>query len=139
MELSDETVLQLLDRWPIAVLSTAGPRGPHAVPIVFACAEGALWSPIDGKPTRGGELARVRHIRRDPRVSLLLANYDADWSRLWWLRIDGEAEVRRAPAEAAVAALRRKYPQYEQVPVLGPEGLMLRIRVVSRTSWSASR
>jgi PPOX class probable F420-dependent enzyme len=139
VELSDETVDEILERWPIAVLSTAGTRGPHAVPIVFARAEGALWSPIDGKPKRGGELARVRNIRRDPRVSLLLTHYDADWSRLWWLRVDGEAEVRRAPADAAVAALRRKYPQYAQVPVLGPSGLLLRIAIAARMSWGASR
>ena len=139
MELPDETVERILERWPVAVLSTAGARGPHAVPIVFARAEGAIWSPIDGKPKRGGELARVRHIRRDPRVSLLLANYDADWSRLWWLRLDGTAEIRSAPADAAVAALRRKYPQYAQVPVLGPAGLLLRIGITARTSWGASR
>ena len=139
MELPDEIVERILERWPIAVLATTGARGPHAVPIVFARAEGAIWSPIDGKPKRGGELARVRNIRRDPRVSLLLANYDADWSRLWWLRVEGEAEVRRAPADAAVAALRDKYPQYEQVPVLGPEGLLLRIGIAGRTSWGASR
>lgn len=141
MELRDETIERILERWPIAVLSTAGPRGPHAVPIVFARADGALWSPIDGKPKRGGspsELARVRNIRRDPRVSLLFANYHADWSQLWWLRIDGAAEIRRAPADDAVAALRRKYPQYAEVPVLGPDGLLLRIAITARTSWGAS-
>ena len=139
VELPDDAIEQILERWPIAVLATSGARGPHQVPIVFARAEGALWSPIDGKPKRGGELARVRHVRRDPRVSLLFANYDADWSRLWWLRLDGQAEIRGAPADAALAALRAKYPQYAQVPVLGPAGLLLRIGITSRTSWVASR
>jgi hypothetical protein len=45
------------------------------VPIVFARAGGALWSPIDGKLKAGGGLARVRNIERDPRVALLLDHY----------------------------------------------------------------
>src|SRR5258705_11571467 len=99
MELPADAIEQILDRWRVAALATAGDRGPHAVPIVFARAGGALWSPIDGKPKRGGELARVRHIRRDPRISLLFSYYEDDWTRLWWLRADGEAEIRSARTE----------------------------------------
>jgi PPOX class probable F420-dependent enzyme len=145
MELPPEATLAILERWPVAALSTSGDRGPHAVPVVFARAGGVLWSPIDGKPKRGGELARIRHIRRDPRVSLLFSHYEADWTRLWWQRADGEAEIRRAPTEgrgadeeAAVAALRRKYPQYERIALLGPDALLLRIAVSAQRSWCAS-
>jgi len=145
MELLDDAIEAILDRWPVAALATAGDRGPHAVPVVFARAAGALWSPIDGKPKRDGELARIRHIRRDPRVSLLFSHYEADWTRLWWLRADGEAEIRRAPTEgcgaeeaAALAALRRKYPQYEHVALLGPDALLVRIAVTAQRSWCAS-
>jgi PPOX class probable F420-dependent enzyme len=145
MELPDDAVAALLERWPVAALSTHGERGPHAVPIVFARAGGALWSAVDGKPKQKGELARIRHIRRDPRVSLLLSNYDADWSRLWWLRVDGTAQIRTAPqpiagAEeaSAVAALRRKYPQYERVPLFGAEALLVRIAIGAQRSWCAS-
>jgi PPOX class probable F420-dependent enzyme len=145
MELSADAVEAILERWPVAALSTAGDRGPHAVPIVFARAQGALWSPIDGKPKRGGELARIRHIRRDPRVSLLFSHYEDNWMRLWWLRTDGLAEIRSAPQDrrsaeeaAAVDALRRKYPQYAHVAVLGPDALLLRIGVTARRSWCAS-
>jgi PPOX class probable F420-dependent enzyme len=145
MELPDDAVERILERWPVAALSTAGDRGPHAVPIVFARAGGALWSPIDGKPKRGGELARIRHIRRDPRVSLLFSHYDEDWTRLWWLRAEGEAEIRNvspdgtgADETAAAAALQRKYPQYARVPLLGPDALLLRISVTARRSWCAS-
>src|SRR3989442_6021753 len=114
MELPDDVTLAILEWWPVAALTTVAESGrPHAVPIVFARAQGALWSPIDGKPKRGGELARIRHIRRDPRVSLLFSHYEEDWTRLWWVRADGEAQIRRAPqprcgAEeaSAVAALR---------------------------------
>jgi PPOX class probable F420-dependent enzyme len=146
MELPGDAIDRILERWPVAALATSGERGPHAVPIVFVRAGGALWSPIDGKPKRGGELARVRRIRRDPRVSLLFANYDEDWMRLWWLRLDGEAEIRNASEQdrgtdesTAIAELRQKYPQYASVPVLGPDALLLRITVTSRSSWCASQ
>ena len=145
MQLSDRAVEAILERWPVASLASVGEDGrPHLVPIVFARAAGAIWSPVDGKPKRGGELARIRNVRRDPRVSLLFEHYEADWTRLWWLRVAGDAEVRiavhpeDAEETAAVAALRQKYPQYARVPVLGPEATLLRIRVIARRSWCAS-
>src|SRR5262245_52145611 len=145
MELPDDAGEAILERWPVAALTTIAANGrPHAVPIVFARAVGALWSPIDGKPKRGGELARIRNIRRDPRVSLLFSHYEDDWARLWWLRADGEAEIHPVSSrdhgaqELALAALRRKYPQYARVAVLGPDQLLLRFRVVRCRSWCAS-
>jgi PPOX class probable F420-dependent enzyme len=150
MELPDDATLAILERWPVAALTTLAEQGqPHAVPIVFARSAGALWSPVDGKPKRGGELARVRHVRRDPRVSLLFTHYQDDWSLLWWLRVDGAAEIRDASnrrrgaddadeVAAALAALRRKYPQYERVALLGPEAQLLRIAVTAQRSWCAS-
>ena len=148
MELPDDAIDAILERWPVAVLTTIAESGrPHAVPIVFARAQGSLWSPIDGKPKRGGELARIRHVRRDPHVSLLFTHYQDDWSLLWWLRADGAAEVRNAAnrrrgaeeVAAALTALRCKYPQYERVALLGPDALLLRIAVTARRSWCASR
>jgi PPOX class probable F420-dependent enzyme len=146
MELPDDAILAILERWPVATLTTLAEQGhPHAVPIVFARSAGALWSPVDGKPKRGGELARVRHVRRDPRVSLLFTHYQDDWSLLWWLRADGAAEIRSAPQHrrgeeeaSALAALRRKYPQYEHVALLGPEAQLVRIAVTTQRSWCAS-
>ncbi len=146
MELPGPLSERLLDTWPVARLATLGPDGaPHQVPIVFARRGATLYSPVDGKPKRGGELARIRNARRDPRVSLLLDEYHGDWQRLWWLRVAGEARVVE-PADPeldrevadAVAALRAKYPQYERVPVLGPAPVLLAIRVLAQRSWCAS-
>ena len=141
MQLSDGAVEAILERWPMAVLTTIGEHGPHAVPIVFARSEGALWSPIDAKPKRGGELARLRNVRRDPRVALLWTHYDDDWEHLWWLRADGAAGIRgarEAHSEPALAALRRKYPQYERTELIGPGALLLRIEITALRSWCAS-
>ncbi len=140
MSLPDAEVQARLDTWPVARLATIGADGrPHLVPIVFARSSGALWSPIDGKPKRGGELARLRNIERDPRVSLLLVHYHDDWNQLWWIRIDGRASLLGGGADAeAEAALRRKYPQYAMTPLFRDEPLLLRIDPESITSWSSN-
>ena len=146
MELPSSLYERLLDLWPVARLATLAPDGaPQQVPIVFARRGATLYSPVDGKPKRAGELARIRNARRDPRVSLLLDEYHGDWQRLWWLRVAGEARVvepadpeRDREVAGAVVALRAKYPQYERVPVLGPEPVMLAVRVRAQRGWCAS-
>jgi PPOX class probable F420-dependent enzyme len=142
---SDEAVARILERWPVARLALLDDAGdPRQLPVVFAPAQGALWSPVDGKPKRGAEPARLRRIERHPRVSLLLDEYAEDWSRLWWLELRGRAEVVRADGEqdpriaAACAALRAKYPQYGTTPLfLGPPTL-LRVVAESARGWAAS-
>jgi PPOX class probable F420-dependent enzyme len=142
LRLPEDVAQRVLERWPVARLATLGPGGPHAVPVVFARAGACLWSPVDGKPKSGGELARLRHVRSDPRVSLLLDDYTEEWSALWWLRVSGEARVVQAPegdpeVAAAVAALVAKYRQYRSVPVLRDPPRLLRIEPLRLSSWCA--
>jgi PPOX class probable F420-dependent enzyme len=126
---------RLLDTWPVARLATIRPDGrPHIVPVVFAHVAGALWSPIDGKPKGAGPIARVRNIEREPRVSLLIDDYGEDWKRLWWVRIDGRAELVSGNA-AAEAALRAKYPQYREVPLYAAAPLLIRIEPTGVAAW----
>jgi PPOX class probable F420-dependent enzyme len=144
VELPSDVVDRVIEAWPVARLATVGPDGPHAVPIVFARAGGCLWSPIDGKPKRGGELARVRHLRAEPRATLLIDRWDPDWSRLWWLRIDVTAAVIQ-PADpvadlrvaGAERALRSKYPQYDALPLLGEPPTLLEFTPRRVRSWCA--
>ncbi len=144
MELAPETVDALLARWPVARLATLDADGrPALVPIVFARADGALWSPVDGKPKRGSALARLAHVRRDPRVGLLLDAYADDWRQLWWLQLAARASVvsgsARDPAIAApAAALRAKYPQYRDVPLFRDTPTLLRFEIDAARSWCAS-
>jgi PPOX class probable F420-dependent enzyme len=147
MQLPHDVIDRLLEGWPVARLATVAPEGrPHQVPIVFARARGLLWSPIDAKPKRAGELARVRHLRANPAASLLIDAYDRDWAKLWWLRIDALARVLEpaAPhgdptADVAVAALRAKYPQYAGVAVLRDPPVLLELRPIRVASWCAGR
>jgi PPOX class probable F420-dependent enzyme len=145
VELTQAAVDRLLETWPVARLATLGPEGqPHLVPIVFARLGGELWSPIDGKPKRAGEAVRVQHVRAQPQVSVLLDHYDADWSRLWWLRVDGVARVVQ-PADPetdlevapVVAALRGRYAQYEDTAPLRDPATLLAVRPTRIASWCA--
>ena len=140
MELERAEVESILASWPVARLVTLGAAGaPEPVPIVFAHVAGALFSPIDGKPKRGGELARVRNLARDPRVAVLLDHYEDDWSKLWWLRLEGRASLEPAAAHAdAVAALRAKYRQYERVALFAGEPRLIRVAVERTTSWRSA-
>jgi PPOX class probable F420-dependent enzyme len=95
---------------------------PHLVPVCFELVEDRIVSVVDAKPKSTRELRRLANIRAHPRVSLLVDEYDDDWTRLWWVRADGAARVVEsgADSEAAVAALTAKYPQYEEQPPGGP-------------------
>ena len=145
MELSRDAIERLLDTWPVARLATLRADGaPTLVPVVFARSGGRLWLPLDGKPKQSTrELARASNIRRDARVSLLLDQYEADWSALWWLRADGEAQLAAegAPGFAEAAqALRNKYPQYRRTALFRPGAAPTLIALEPKriTSWAAS-
>ena len=101
---------------PVARLATSDGAQPHIVPVVFCEFQGALCIPIDGKRKSGRPLKRIANIERNPAVSLLIDEYRDDWSRLRWLRIDGNAEIVPTTPELA-AALIAKYPQYQRVQV----------------------
>ena len=108
----------LVDELRVAGLGTIQADGrPHLVPVCYARAGQVTWIPVDEKPKSGATLARLRNIARDPRVTLLFDRYDDDWSRLAWVRIDGEARVFAAGIEApsALAALRQRYAQYREM------------------------
>jgi PPOX class probable F420-dependent enzyme len=107
----------------VARLATAGEDAkPHLVPVCFAVAGDRIVSVVDAKPKRTPKLRRLANIRVHPPVSLLVDEYDEDWTRLWWERADGAARVIEGGTERerAVAALTEKYPQYEEQPPGGP-------------------
>jgi PPOX class probable F420-dependent enzyme len=144
VQLDAVLLTHVLEVWPVGRLATLDADGsPHVVPIVFAAVDGCIWSPIDGKPKRAGTLQRIYNVARTPSVSLLLDRYDADWTALWWIRIDGSAEVvsadpQKNPASQRIAAaLRAKYPQYRSVDLFSGTPTLLRIRPERHAAWSA--
>ena len=118
----------------VARLATVRPDGrPHVVPVTYALDGDLLVTAVDAKPKRTTDLQRLRNIAANPAVSVLVDAYDDDWSRLWWVRLDGSAEVAEPTAEL-LAPLIAKYPQYFDAPPAGP---VIVVSVLSWTSWSA--
>jgi PPOX class probable F420-dependent enzyme len=120
----------------VARLATVAPGGrPHLVPIVFALAAETVYSVVDDKPKRTTDLQRLRNVRSNPLVALLVDHFDdGDWSELWWARADGTARVLEPgerEAETAVELLADRYPQQRSA------GSVLAVDVERWSGWSA--
>ena len=122
----------------VARLATVRSDGtPHLVVVTFALHGDTVVSAVDDKPKRSQDLQRVRNLEERPAASVLVDHYDDDWSRLWWVRLDGEAQiVRDEPRRTALLApLAAKYAPYRQAL---PTGAVIALTVRSTVSWSAS-
>ena len=122
----------------VAILATIGSDGrPHLVPFTFALDGDVLYSAIDAKPKSTRALKRLDNIRRDPRVAILVEQYEDDWSRLWWCRLEGTARVLDGGTEAERGAelLASKYPQYHSQT---PKGPWIVMSVEAVAGWTAS-
>jgi PPOX class probable F420-dependent enzyme len=121
-----------VERVPVARLATVRPDGrPHVVPITFALEGHSVVTAVDHKPKTTTSLQRLRNIEANPVASVLVDNYEDDWSRLWWARGDGAARIvaEGAEREEAVERLVEKYRQYRETPPRGP------VIVVSVSRW----
>jgi PPOX class probable F420-dependent enzyme len=133
----EEVMRERVSAARVGRLATVGAGGaPHLVPFCFAAEGDLLYSAVDSKPKRTERLRRLQNAAREPRVCVLVDHYEEDWSRLWWVRLDGRArELPAGPeAERATALLVAKYVQYQERPPAGP---VLRIDVERWRGWSA--
>ena len=121
-------------------LATADASGaPHVVPVTFAIVDDRIVTVVDGKPKSTQRLKRLANIAANAKVSLLVDHYDdSDWSALWWVRVDGRAQLAdEGPLhDPGVLALRAKYPQYRDG--VATDGPMIVIDVDHVSAWSAS-
>lgn len=137
-KLAPDDARRLLTTVPIVRLATVGEdERPHLVPVTFAVHRGSVYTAVDHKPKSTRDLRRLANIRANPRVALLADHYEDDWSRLWWVRVDGHASVVDDAARMAepVRLLAARYAQYREHP---PEGPVMAITIDAWTGWSAS-
>jgi PPOX class probable F420-dependent enzyme len=116
----------------VARLATADADGrPHVVPVTFALDADDIVSAIDHKPKTTTALQRLRNIEANPAVSMVVDHYDDDWSRLWWVRVDGRGRVLESGPERdqALELLAAKYDQYRAQPPAGP------VLAIDATGW----
>jgi PPOX class probable F420-dependent enzyme len=117
----------------VARLGTVGhSKMPHLVPVTFALDGDQVMIVIDHKPKTTTNLRRLRNIRENPQVALLVDHYTDDWSALWWVRADGRADIVEGGStrDAALEKLAKKYDQYQGHRPAGP------VIVVDVTRWS---
>jgi PPOX class probable F420-dependent enzyme len=118
-------------------LATLGADGrPHLVPICFALEGDTLYSAVDAKPKRSKRLKRIENIRLRPEVAVIVDHYEEDWTRLWWVRMDGTARVHDdwAERDRGLALLGAKYEQYRAEPPTGP---VIAVLVERWRGWTA--
>ena len=134
----NEGQVALLNETPLGHLATADAHGrPYVVPFCFVCDGGQIYSVLDAKP-KSAELRRLRRVRNildNPRVSMVIDHYDPDWSKLWYLLVQGTAKLLEPGQEhaSALGKLRAKYPQYRQMDL--DDNPMIRISPERVTGW----
>ncbi len=119
----------------VAQLATVTPEGrPHIVPCCFLRTGDTIWSAVDAKPKTTLALRRLENLRVHPAVSLLIDHYEEDWDRLWWIRLDGEAQVlaEAAARDQAIDALAAKYSQYVE---RRPPGAVIAVTITGWRAW----
>lgn len=120
-------------------LATVAAGGaPHLVPFCFVLEGDRLYSAVDRKPKSGRRLRRLANVAAEPRVAVLVDHYEEDWSRLWWVRLDGRAALLEAgepEARRALGLLEAKYEQYRREP---PPGPVLAVALERWRGWSGS-
>ncbi|MGH3318696.1 MAG: TIGR03668 family PPOX class F420-dependent oxidoreductase [Streptosporangiaceae bacterium] len=138
MRLGDDEARRRFAPARVARLATVDDGGrPHLVPVTFAASYDAIVTAVDAKPKRSRDLKRLRNIRANPRVALLVDHYTDDWRALWWVRADGHARVVADAAEWAepLRLLADKYTQYRDG---APDGPVIEISVERWVGWTAS-
>ena len=120
MSLFEPSIAAFLAAHRVAHLATADSQNaPHVLPICYAFDGQSLYSALDLKPKRVSvrDLKRVRNVRHNPRVAVVVDDYSENWSLLAHVLVQGEAEILEAGEERdrGEAMLRGKYTQYHDL------------------------
>jgi PPOX class probable F420-dependent enzyme len=134
------TVAGFISAGRVGRLGTADAAGqPLVVPICYAFDGESIFSAIDAKPKMAGveRLKRIRNIRENAKVSVVIDRYDEDWTRLRYVIIQGEAGLltKGADFSRAVDLLLAKYSQYRAMGLDRETGLVIRVKPARVTDW----
>jgi PPOX class probable F420-dependent enzyme len=124
----------------VARLGSVDRKGqPLVVPVCYAYTNNCIYTPIDKKPKKvqEGDLKRVKNIRSNPEVSVLLDRYGEDWSKLYYLIIYGKGEIIEYGDEyhRSLRALCEKYDQYVEMKLEDAGLPVIRIKPDRIISW----
>ncbi len=124
----------------VARLATADKNGqPHVIPFCYAFDGEHFYFVVDEKPKRqtGKPLKRIRNMLENPQVSLVIDDYNDDWTQLAYVLVTGSAQLVADKNEynAALTLLRERYPQYRVMPLSFPQNTMVRIEPRKVLAW----
>lgn len=143
----DDDTRAFITNHRVGRLATAGEDlQPAVIPICYVFDGEHIYSPIDEKPksVAPSSLKRLRNIKTNPQVALVIDDYAEDWSKLAYVLIAGTAEIILPDKEGnneeleharAVELLREKYPQYRSMKI--EERPMIKIRPSRIKRWGA--
>jgi PPOX class probable F420-dependent enzyme len=129
---------ELLAAARVGRLATVGRDGrPLVVPVCFVLDGTRLYSAVDAKPKRTRALRRLRNVTENPRVSLVVDEYDEDWTRLRYVIVEGHADILTEGAEfsRAIDLLVAKYPQYRTLALPRDTGAVIRVTPERFLAW----
>jgi PPOX class probable F420-dependent enzyme len=136
-----QAIRMKLEKARVGRLATIDPDGvPHIVPVCFVYDGRVFYSAVDRKPKRVApdKLARLRHIRMESNIALLIDQYREDWERLWYVLVRGRAKLVSKSAggehSKAISLLKRKYAPYAR-GMLSDDALIIRITPERITAW----
>ena len=93
-----------------------------------------MYSAVDAKPKTTLDLRRLKNLQTNTACSLLVDHYEEDWTRLWWIRIDGRGRI-AAERDERRHALRLLAAKYEQYTETSPSGPVLAIDIEQWRTW----
>jgi len=113
---------------------------PLVVPICFAFDGSFIYSPIDKKPksVSADKLKRIRNIINNPNISLVIDEYLENWSMLYYLIIQGTAEIidEGEEYENSLSMLSKKYDQYREMGLESLGAPVIKITPDKIISWN---
>jgi PPOX class probable F420-dependent enzyme len=92
--INDKNFKTIIDKARVARLATVDTEfKPHLIPVVFVFDNGRYFIPIDEKTKRSRpeKLKRAKNIQQNPNVALLVDEYNEDWTKLFFIMIQGKA------------------------------------------------
>ena len=127
--INDTYLKTIIDKATVARLATVDSEcKPHLIPVVFVFDNDCYFIPIDEKTKRSKpeKLKRAKNIQQNPNVALLIDEYNEDWTKLYFIMIQGKAsiiggkELERNELllfERAHKLLSDKYLQYQKIGI----------------------
>jgi PPOX class probable F420-dependent enzyme len=124
----------------VARLATASKDGqPHVIPFCYAFDGDRFYFVVDEKPKRqtGKPLKRIQNIIENPQVSVVIDDYDDDWTQLAYVLVSGSAVLVEDEQEydRALSLLRERYPQYRTMDLTFAHNPMVRITPTRVHAW----